>query len=127
MKNLFYIMIGVGFLALISSSASGLLITETSSTLDNLYVETFYIDPASVTLLNNEVLVVLEQNDDKNAEKKIMDCIEFYKTEYIGFNVSCDLLIKTNVALKETCNLLSGKLTYEEGFEVTNLIKKTEC
>jgi len=127
MKNLFYIMIGVGFLALISSSASGFLTTETSSTLDNLYVETFYIDPASVTLLNNEVLVVLEQNDDKNAEKKIMDCIEFYKTEYIGFNVSCDLLIKTNVALKETCNLLSGKLTYEEGFEVTNLIKKTEC
>ena len=56
-----------------------------------------------------------------------MDCIEFYKTEYIGFNVSCDLLIKTNVALKETCNLLSRKLTYEEGFEVTNLIKKTEC
>jgi len=127
MKNLFYIMIGVGFLALISSSASGFLTTETSSTLDNLYVETFYIDPASVTLLNNEVLVVLEQNDDKNAEKKIMDCIEFYKTEYIGLNVSCDLLIKTNVALKETCNLLSGKLTYEEGFEVTNLIKKTEC
>jgi len=127
MKNLFYIMIGVGFLALISSSASGFLTTETSSTLDNLYVETFYIDPASVTLLNNEVLVVLEQNDDKNAEKKIMDCIEFYKTEYIGLNVSCNLLIKTNVALKETCNLLSGKLTYEEGFEVTNLIKKTEC
>jgi len=127
MKNLFYIMIGVGFLALISSSASGFLTTETSSTLDNLYVETFYIDPASVTLLNNEVLVVLEQNDDKNAEKKIMDCIEFYKTEYIGLNVSCDLLIKTNVALKETCNLLSGKLTYEEGFEVTNLIKNTDC
>ena len=127
MKNLFYIMIGVGFLALISSSASGFLTTETSSTLDNLYVETFYIDPASVTLLNNEVFVVLEQNDDKNAEKKIMDCIEFYKTEYIGLNVSCDLLIKTNVALKETCNLLSGKLTYEEGFEVTNLIKNTDC
>ena len=120
-------MIGVGFLALISSSASGFLTTETSSTLDNLYVETFYIDPASVTLLNNEVFVVLEQNDDKNAEKKIMDCIEFYKTEYIGLNVSCDLLIKTNVALKETCNLLSGKLTYEEGFEVTNLIKNTDC
>jgi len=120
-------MMGVGFLSLISSSASGFLTTETSSTLDNLYVETFYIDPASVTLLNNEVLVVLEQNDDKNAEKKIMDCIEFYKTEYIGLNVSCNLLIKTNVALKETCNLLSGKLTYEEGFEVTNLIKKTEC
>ena len=127
MKNLFYIMIGVGFLALISSSASGFLTTETSSTLDNLYVETFYIDPASVTLLNNEVLVVLEQNDDKNAEKKIMDCIEFYKTEYLGLNVSCDLVIKTNVALKETCNLLTGKLVYEEGFEVTNLIKNTDC
>ena len=127
MKNLIYILIGVGFLAIISSSASSFLTTETSSTLDNLYIETFYIDPESVILLENEVSVTLVQNDGKNAEKKIMDCIEFYKTEYLGLNVSCDLVIKTNVALKETCNLLSGKLTYEEDFEVTNLIKNKNC
>ena len=43
MKNLLYIVIGAGFLGIISSSASGFLTTETSSTLDNLYEENFYI------------------------------------------------------------------------------------
>jgi len=120
-------MLGVGFLAIISSSASGFLTSETSSTLDNLYVETFYIDPASVTLLDNEVLVILEQNDEKNAEKKIMDCLEFYKTEYLGLNISCELVVKTNIALKETCKLMSGNLVYKEEYEVTNLIKNINC
>ena len=127
MKNLFYIMLGVGFLAIISSSASGFLTSETSSTLDNLYVETFYIDPASVTLLDNEVLVILEQNDKKNAEKKIMDCLEFYKTEYFGLNISCELVVKTNIALRETCKLMSGNLVYKEEYEITNLIKNIDC
>ena len=127
MKNLFYIMLGVGFLAIISSSASGFLTSETSSTLDNLYVETFYIDPASVTLLDNEVLVILEQNDEKNAEKKIMDCLEFYKTEYFGLNISCELVVKTNIALRETCKIMSGNLVYKEEYEVTNLIKNIDC
>ena len=127
MKNLFYIMLGVGFLAIISSSASGFLTSETSSTLDNLYVETFYIDPASVTVLENEVLVILEQNDEKNAEKKIMDCLEFYKTEYFGLNISCELVVKTNIALRETCKIMSGNLVYKEEYEVTNLIKNIDC
>ena len=127
MKNLFYIMLGVGFLAIISSSASGFLTSETSSTLDNLYVETFYIDPASVTVLENEVLVILEQNDKKNAEKKIMDCLEFYKTEYFGLNISCELVVKTNIALRETCKIMSGNLVYKEEYEVTNLIKNINC
>ena len=48
MKNLLYIVIGAGFLGIISSSASGFLTTETSDTLDNLYEENFYIDPESV-------------------------------------------------------------------------------
>jgi len=120
-------MLGVGFLAIISSSASGFLTSETSSTLDNLYVETFYIDPASVTVLENEVLVILEQNDKKNAEKKIMDCLEFYKTEYFGLNISCELVVKTNIALRETCKIMSGNLVYKEEYEVTNLIKNIDC
>ena len=48
MKNLIYILLGAGFLAIVSSSASGFLTTETSNTLDNLYEETFYIDPEIV-------------------------------------------------------------------------------
>ena len=55
MKNLLYIVIGAGFLGIISSSASGFLTTETSDTLDNLYEENFYIDPESVEVGDDKV------------------------------------------------------------------------
>ena len=45
MKNFLFIAVGIGFLAMISGGAAGFLTSETSSTLDNLYTETFYIDP----------------------------------------------------------------------------------
>ena len=79
MKNFLYIVVGIGFLAMISGGASGFLTSETSSTLDNLYTETFYIDPESVEVTENLVNVILFQNTDKNGEKKVLDCIEFYK------------------------------------------------
>ena len=59
MKNLLYIVIGAGFLGIISSSASGFLTTETSDTLDNLYEENFYIDPESVEVGDDIVKVLL--------------------------------------------------------------------
>ena len=50
MKNLLYLLVGIGFLAIISSSASGFLTSETSSTLDGLYEESFYIDPENIAI-----------------------------------------------------------------------------
>ena len=70
MKNFFYILLGAGFLAIISSSASGFLTTETSNTLDNLYEETFYIDPDSVEVSNNNVKILISQQTKNNAVKK---------------------------------------------------------
>ena len=80
MKNLLYIVIGAGFLGIISSSASGFLTTETSDTLDNLYEENFYIDPESVEVVDDKVKVLLYQVNTNNAEKKINDCLNFYKS-----------------------------------------------
>ena len=59
MKNLIYILLGASFLAIISSSASGFLTTETSNTLDNLYEETFYIDPENIEITNENILITL--------------------------------------------------------------------
>jgi hypothetical protein len=55
MKNLLYLAVGIGFLAIISSSASGFLTTETSSTLDGLYEENFYIDPENIEISDDKV------------------------------------------------------------------------
>ena len=75
MKNLIYILLGAGFLAIISSSASGFLTTETSNTLDNLYEETFYIDPENIEITNENIVITLSQQNKNNAEKKINDCL----------------------------------------------------
>ena len=74
MKNLMYILLGAGFLAIVSSSASGFLTTETSNTLDNLYEETFYIDPENIEFIDKSVVVMLSQQNKNNAEKKVNDC-----------------------------------------------------
>ena len=63
MKNLIYILLGAGFLAIISSSASSFLTTETSNTLDNLYEETFYIDPENIEVIDKSVVIMLSQQD----------------------------------------------------------------
>ena len=81
MKNLVYLLAGIGFLAIISSSASGFLTSETSSTLDGLYEETFYIDPESIEISNDEVTIFLLQINKNNGEKKINDCLNFYSSD----------------------------------------------
>ena len=59
MKNLLYILLGAGFLAILSSSSSGFLTTETSNTLDNLDDETFYIDPENIEVMYTSVVIML--------------------------------------------------------------------
>ena len=81
MKNLMYILLGAGFLAIISSSASGFLTTETSNTLDNLYEETFYIDPENIEVIDKSVVIMLSQQNKNNAEKKVNDCLNYYKLQ----------------------------------------------
>ena len=91
MKNLIYILLGAGFLAIISSSASGFLTTETSNTLDNLYEETFYIDPENIEITNENVVITLSQQNKNNADKKINDCLNYYKKVYEDLDINCNL------------------------------------
>ena len=96
MKNLIYILLGAGFLAIISSSASGFLTTETSNTLDNLYEETFYIDPENIEISNENVVITLSQQNKNNADKKINDCLNYYKKVYEDLDINCNLEVKEN-------------------------------
>ena len=127
MKNFLYIVVGIVFLAMISGGASGFLTSETSSTLDNLYTETFYIDPESVEVTENLVNVILFQNTDKNGEKKVLDCIEFYKNEFTEKNITCTLQLNKNIALEEKCDFVVGAFTRENEVENLILSKNTNC
>tara|TARA_Y100001936_G_scaffold76099_1_gene74618 strand:+ start:814 stop:1197 length:384 start_codon:yes stop_codon:yes gene_type:complete len=127
MKNLLYIVIGAGFLGIISSSASGFLTTETSDTLDNLYEENFYIDPELIEISDDKVKILLNQVNANNAERKINDCLNFYKSEYENKTIECNILINKNIAVEEDCLLISGEYTKKEEKEIITIIKDTSC
>ena len=127
MKNLLYIVIGAGFLGIISSSASGFLTTETSDTLDNLYEENFYIDPELIEISDDKVKILLNQVNANNAERKINDCLNFYKSEYENKTIECNILINKNIAIEEDCLLISGEFTKKEEKEIITIIKDTSC
>jgi len=127
MKNLLYIVIGAGFLGIISSSASGFLTTETSDTLDNLYEENFYIDPELIEISDDKVKILLNQVNANNAERKINDCLNFYKSEYENKTIECNILINKNIAIEEDCLLISGEYTKKEEKEIITIIKDTSC
>ena len=127
MKNLLYIVIGACFLGIISSSASGFLTTETSNTLDNLYEENFYIDPESVEVGDDKVKVLLYQVNTNNAEKKINDCLNFYKSEYVDKTIECSILINQNIAVEKDCVLISGEFAKKEEKEIVTITKDTSC
>ena len=127
MKNLLYIVIGAGFLGIISSSASGFLTTETSDTLDNLYEENFYIDPELIEISDDKVKILLNQVNTNNVERKINDCLNFYKSEYENKTIECNILINKNIAVEEDCLLISGEYTKKEEKEIITIIKDTSC
>ena len=127
MKNLLYIVIGAGFLGIISSSAAGFLTTETSDTLDNLYEENFYIDPELVEVDDNKVKILLNQVNTNNAERKINDCLNFYKSQYENKTIECSILINKNIAVQEDCVLISGEFTKKEDKEIITIIKDNSC
>jgi len=127
MKNLFYLLIGIGFLAIISSSASGFLTSETSSTLDGLYEETFYIDPENIEIGDDEVKIFLLQINKNNGEKKINDCLNFYSSEYENYKIECSISVNENVAFDNECVFISGIFVREEEKDTVTIVKDTTC
>ena len=127
MKNLIFILLGAGFLAIISSSASGFLTTETSNTLDNLYEETFYIDPENIEITDENVVITLSQQNKNNANRKIEDCIDYYKEIYENLIINCNLVVKESVALNTSCIYKSGIFVKEETQEYVKIITYRNC
>ena len=127
MKNLIYILLGASFLAIVSSGASGFLTTETSNTLDNLYEETFYIDPENIEITDENVVITLAQQNKNNANRKIEDCIDYYKDIYENLIINCNLVVKESVALNTSCIYKSGIFVKEETQEYVKIITYRNC
>ena len=127
MKNLLYLLVGIGFLAIISSSASGFLTSETSSTLDGLYEESFYIDPENIVLSDDVVKIYLLQINKNNGEKKVNDCLNFYSSEYENYKIECSISVNENIAFDDECVFITGVFIKEEEKDVVTIVKDNSC
>ena len=127
MKNLLYLLVGIGFLAIISSSASGFLTSETSSTLDGLYEESFYIDPENIEISDDVVKVYLLQINKNNGEKKVNDCLNFYSSEYENYKIECSVSVNENIAFDDECVFITGVFIKEEEKDVVTIVKDNSC
>ncbi len=127
MKNLLYLLVGIGFLAIISSSASGFLTSETSSTLDGLYEESFYIDPENIEISDNVVKIYLLQINKNNGEKKVNDCLNFYSSEYENYKIECSISVNENIAFDDECVFITGVFIKEEEKDVVTIVKDNSC
>ena len=127
MKNLLYLLVGIGFLAIISSSASGFLTSETSSTLDGLYEESFYIDPENIEISNDVVKIYLLQINKNNGEKKVNDCLNFYSSEYENYKIECSISVNENIAFDDECLFITGVFIKEEEKDVVTIVKDNSC
>jgi hypothetical protein len=127
MKNLLYLLVAIGFLAIISSSASGFLTSETSSTLDGLYEESFYIDPENIEITDGEIKIYLLQINKNNGEKKVNDCLNFYSSEYENYKIECSISVNENVAFADECVFITGVFIKEEEKDVVTIVKDNSC
>ena len=127
MKNLLYLLVGIGFLAIISSSASGFLTSETSSTLDGLYEENFYIDPENIEISDDVVKIYLLQINKNNGEKKVNDCLNFYSSEYENYKIECSISVNENIAFDDECVFITGVFIKEEEKDVVTIVKDNSC
>ena len=127
MKNLLYLLVGIGFLAIISSSASGFLTSETSSTLDGLYEESFYIDPENIEINDDVVKIYLLQINKNNGEKKVNDCLNFYSSEYENYKIECSISVNENIAFDDECVFITGVFIKEEEKDVVTIVKDNSC
>ena len=127
MKNLLYLLVGIGFLAIISSSASGFLTSETSSTLDGLYEESFYIDPENIEISDDVVKIYLLQINKNNGEKKVNDCLNFYSSEYENYKIECSISVNENIAFDDECVFITGVFLKEEEKDVVTIVRDNSC
>ena len=81
----------------------------------------------SFEITNENIVITLSQQNKNNAEKKINDCLNYYKKVYENLNVNCDLIVKESVALNSSCVHKSGVFVKEETQEYIKITTYSNC
>ena len=111
-----------------SLGATGSLVTETSGVFNKVQGEVFQESSSEVILESNQLFISINQKDKENSEKAVIDCLNFYSGKYPQLDeYTCDLVVRTNIIIDNSCNYLTGVLVKKVSEESITLDYNTNC
>ena len=128
LKNTAISLILLAFLALLSVSATGSLVTGTSGVFNKVQGEVFQETSSEVTLEDNKLFISINQKEKENSEKAVIECLNFYSEKYPALTeYTCDLVVRTNIIIDDSCNYLTGVLVKKDSEESITLDYNSSC
>tara|TARA_B100000902_G_scaffold395266_1_gene453488 strand:+ start:196 stop:582 length:387 start_codon:yes stop_codon:yes gene_type:complete len=128
LKNVLIFVVLVAFLAALSLGATGSLVSGTSGVFSKVQGEVFQETSGEVVIEMDKLYISINQKDKENSEKAVIDCLNFYSEKYPDLlEYTCDLVVRTNIIIDNSCNYLSGKLVNKESDELITLDYNGSC
>lgn len=128
LKNTAISLILLAFLALLSVGATGSLVTGTSGVFNKVQGEVFQETSSEVILENNRLFISINQKEKENSEKVVIECLNFYSEKYPELTkYTCDLVVRTNIIIDDSCNYLTGVLIKKDSEESITLDYDSSC
>jgi len=128
LKNIAISLILLAFLALLSLGATGSLVTGTSGVFNKVQGEVFQESSSEVVLEGNKLFISINQRDKENSEKAVIECLNFYSKKYPQLHeYTCDLVLRTNIIIDDSCNYLTGVLVKKDSEESITLDYNSNC
>ncbi len=128
LKNAIIIGFLVSALVAISFGATKTLVVSTSKPITNAISGSFSIAPSEVLFDDNKINVTIERRKKDSAEGIVSDCLDYYSKEYPEYkNITCNLIVKTNLLIDNSCEYIVGTLKEEDGKNIINLSINPDC
>lgn len=90
--------------------------------------EVFQETSSEVLIEGKKLYISINQKGEENAEKIVIDCLNFYAEKYPDLSeYTCDLVVRKNLIIDDSCNYLSGLLSKKESEESITLDYNTDC
>jgi|TARA_B100001113_G_scaffold66352_1_gene51003 hypothetical protein len=128
LKNAIIIGFLVSALVAVSFGATKTLVVSTSKPITNAISGSFSIAPSEVLFDDNKVNITIERRKKDGAEVIVSDCLDYYSEEYPEYkNITCNLVVKTNLLIDNSCEYIVGILKEEDGKNMINLSINPDC
>ena len=128
LKNVVIIAFLIAALVAISFGATKSLVVNTSKPLTNVISGSFRIPPSEMLFNDDTVTVIIERRKKDEAERIVSECLSYHSEKYPEYkNISCNLVVKTNLLIDNSCEYIVGTLKETDGKNIINLGINPDC